>query len=196
MVDDAGTLVRSRWQRGTTASSDLGGGTPGTGGVPHFDGFCDQVAGQAVTFQLSDAAPKAPVVIVFGRSQGNFPFAGGVIVPAPDFLLPAVTDAAGELSLPITWPPGVGSAFTLYYQNAILDPAALQGIALSNAMAGTTPRTEPSTNKGRRRQATAGPEAPCRRGPSPLSSRRKHDRQETPRPTPRIQRRLPRLLQP
>jgi hypothetical protein len=39
----------------------------------------------------------------------------------------------------LPWPPGAGSLFTFYYQGAVLDPLALQGVALSNAMAGTTP---------------------------------------------------------
>ncbi len=139
IVDSATSFVLASWRHGTTAFADLGGGTSGAAGIPHFDGFCDQVVGQDVAFELTGAAPNAPLVIILGTSQVNFPFAGGTIVPAPDLLLPQVTDAAGELHLMLPWPPGAGSLVTFYYQVAVLDPLAQQGVALSNAMAGTTP---------------------------------------------------------
>jgi hypothetical protein len=49
------------------------------------------------------------------------------------------TNGSGEIALPFTWPINVPSAAKLYFQFAIQDPAAKNGVALSNAVKALTP---------------------------------------------------------
>jgi len=61
-------------------------------------------------------------------------------VPVPFVLaVPLVTDVAGGIQLPFLGPAGVpgGTSFTI--QAAIVDAGAPAGVALSNAIQGTTP---------------------------------------------------------
>src|SRR5262249_22411648 len=112
---------------------DLGSGTFGTGGlVPHFTVCGTLATGDSADFQLQDAAPSAPVAAVAGLSAFNLPFAGGILVPAPTFLVIGfATDASGTLS--ISGVPGGGGPFDVYIQWIVLDAGATTGKALSNA---------------------------------------------------------------
>ena len=73
-------------------------------------------------------------------SSAPTPFKGGVLVAFPFFLTqPLATNGSGELVLNYTWPAGVPSGTSLFLQYAIQDPAAVQGVSLSNAIQGVTP---------------------------------------------------------
>jgi hypothetical protein len=47
--------------------------------------------------------------------------------------------ASGTLTLMATWPAGVPSGLTLYFQEWIVDPVAVAGLSGSNALSATTP---------------------------------------------------------
>ncbi|MCB9896537.1 MAG: hypothetical protein H6825_00910 [Planctomycetes bacterium] len=49
------------------------------------------------------------------------------------------TDALGGVSLPFTWPAALPPATEIYYQIAVQDGAAVQGVALSNALQSIAP---------------------------------------------------------
>ena len=49
------------------------------------------------------------------------------------------SDSRGLAVLPFTMPIGLPSATTFFFQAVVLDPAAVQGMALSNALEGLTP---------------------------------------------------------
>lgn len=114
---------------------DLGLAKPGSGGLlPRFT-VCGRLAtGGTADVHLQDAAPLAPAWLVASLAPGSLPFAGGVLVPLPDFLVgPFATDGAGALRFPAV--PGGGGPLLLYAQWIVLDRGASFGKSLSNALA-------------------------------------------------------------
>jgi hypothetical protein len=125
---------------GTSPWTLLGGGLAGAGGVPLLTGDGTLAAGDAVALQLSGAAPAAPASLVVGLSALNAPFKGGVLVPAPDALLSGlVTDALGGWLLAGTWPAGVPSGTSAWFQAWVTDAAGPTGLAASGGLLATTP---------------------------------------------------------
>ena len=114
-------------------------GLAGINGIPSLTGTGSQIAGQPASLSLTSAAPSAPCVLFVGFSSNPTPFKGGTLVPVPpQLVVPFTTSPAGAVNLPFTWPTGVPSNFSLYYQFAIQDGGALFGVALSNALQSTT----------------------------------------------------------
>jgi hypothetical protein len=112
----------------------------GSGVVPDLAGSGAQLGGSAVSIALHDAKSAAPAALFVGLSNQPTPFKGGTLIPVPILLtLSLATSAAGSVTLPFAWPSGLPSGFSLYYQFAIKDAAAVQGVALSNALKSTTP---------------------------------------------------------
>jgi hypothetical protein len=73
-------------------------------------------------------------------ASAPIPVKGGVLVAHPFSLTVLLdTDASGALALDYTWPAGVPGGTSFYLQYAIKDPAAVQGVSLSNALTGVTP---------------------------------------------------------
>ena len=120
-------MVRQKWMT-------LGGATPGTNGTPSLDvrGYLDPF-GQ-VTVALDSARPQAAGVHVLGASRLNAPFAGGLFVPSPDLLVPFTTDPLGSHGLSFALPSLIPLATELTFQAWIVDPAAVRGLAASNAV--------------------------------------------------------------
>jgi len=122
------------------AWTNLGGGLAGVGGVPQLAGTGTLVGGQPASINLTTARPSAPAALFVSLSSVPSPFKGGTLVTVPVLLTVAsTTSPAGTLALPFTWPAGLPSGFNIYYQYGIQDPAAVQGVALSNALKSTTP---------------------------------------------------------
>lgn len=113
---------------------DLGQGKAGTGGlVPRFTVCGTLGTGQTADFLLEDAKPLAGAAAVIGFSQINAPYAGGVLVPAPDVLLFGfAADASGTISLPGV--PGGGGPFDVWMQWVVFDAGATSGKAFSNGL--------------------------------------------------------------
>ncbi len=113
---------------------DLANGKAGTGGlVPRFTVCGTLATGQTADFLLEDAKPLAGAAAVIGFTQIHAPYAGGVLVPAPDVLLFGFTaDAAGTISLPGV--PGGGGPFDIYMQWVVFDAGATFGKAFSNGL--------------------------------------------------------------
>jgi len=118
-----------------SVATDLGNAKPGTGGLsPSFSACGDLSTGGTADFLLEDCLPSTQAWLVLSFSQINVPFSGGVLVPAPDFLIgPLPVDAAGQLL--IAGVAGGGGLFDLYAQYVVLDPGASFGRALSNGLA-------------------------------------------------------------
>jgi hypothetical protein len=118
----------------------LGSALDGVFGPPILQGTGTQVAGQPAEIDLILANPSSPAVLFVAMSSTPAPFKGGTLVPMPPLLtLPFTTSAVGTIALPFTWPPGLPPAFTLYYQYAIKDAAAVQGVSLSTALRSIAP---------------------------------------------------------
>jgi hypothetical protein len=68
------------------------------------------------------------------------PFKGGTLVAVPSLLdLVLLTSAGGDVTLAFTWPAGIPGGTSIWFQYAIADAAAVNGVALSNAVKALTP---------------------------------------------------------
>lgn len=113
---------------------DLGDALAGVAGEPEHRGCGFLAPGETIELALASAAPSAVAFLVIGAGNASFPLFGGVLVPTPDTILVAPTNASGEASvlvpLAVTIPPGT----TRYSQYWIVDAAAPMGWAVSNAV--------------------------------------------------------------
>jgi hypothetical protein len=123
-----------------TAWTAVGAGLAGSSGAPSLAGTGTLAAGSAGSLVLASAKAASPALLFVSFSSAPVAFKGGVLVAFP-FVLTAsfATSGAGAISLPFTWPSGVPSATSIWFQFAVQDGAALQGVALSNGLEGVTP---------------------------------------------------------
>ena len=117
---------------------DLGHGLAGGGGVPTLTGSGSLEPGTPYALDVAGAAASAPAGLALGFSPACIEVFGGTAVPALDVLIGGLTtSASGTLNLASTFPTGVAPGSSFYYQVAVLDPGAPQGVALTNAVAGS-----------------------------------------------------------
>jgi hydroxyacylglutathione hydrolase len=119
---------------------DLGQALPGSAGVPTLDATGPLIGGSNFTISFQGAAPNSSAYLVLGSVQIDLPFAGGTLVPSPDFVIgPIPTGPSGSFTTTAKWkldaPPGQNS----YWQVWILDPTAPMGLSATNALESTTP---------------------------------------------------------
>jgi hypothetical protein len=120
--------------------ADLGNGLAGGAGVPVLEGTGLLSPDSPLDLQLRFAAASAPAALVAGLSQVNLPLKGGILVPAPDVVVPGlVTDANGELLLSDTWPAGAPAGTAVFMQAWIQDGGAPAGWSASNGVKAITP---------------------------------------------------------
>jgi hypothetical protein len=118
----------------------LGGGLTGAFGVPLLTATGIPGPGATITLGVNNASPSSVVTFIVGLTQADAPFFGGILVPSQDFTLAASADANGTTVQLFEWPPGLASGAPLYFQATVApDPAAPQGVALSNAVKGIQP---------------------------------------------------------
>jgi Tol biopolymer transport system component len=116
-----------------------GAGLAGVSGVPMFSGTGMLVAGGNASLNLTSAAPSAPCLLLVSLASTPVPFKGGTLYAFPPLTqLPFVTNGSGNILLPFTWPSGVPKYLEIFFQYAILDAAAPNGVSLSNAVSGLT----------------------------------------------------------
>ncbi len=120
--------------------TDLGGALSGSLGDPVLVGAGSLCEVEAGLLGLSNVAPGATTALVVGGTAANAPFKGGVLVPAPDFILFGLSaDASGNQELAFTWPSGVPSGSELWFQHWLPDAAGAAGFAASNAIRADVP---------------------------------------------------------
>lgn len=119
--------------------TNLGHGLAGSTGVPLLAGTGALTAGSVVHWSLANAKSSAAAWIVVGFSQANLPLGGGLLVPAPDVLVPTVTDGIGALNVPLLVPAPLPGGQQISTQIWVLDPVGIAGLAASNAIAATAP---------------------------------------------------------
>jgi len=113
----------------------LGGGIAGTAGIPSLAGTGSLCPNESGAIQWSGAAPAAPAVLVIGASELNLPILGGLLVPSPDVLVPPLlTNGAGALAIPFSWPPGLAPGQALWMQGWVLDAGAPAGLSATNGL--------------------------------------------------------------
>lgn len=112
---------------------DLGFSLAGTGGLRPELSVCGALeTASTAEVRLRRARPNATSVAIYSLVSAPRPFFGGTLVPgAPIGTLLFTTDANGE----VTFPASIsGGPATLFVQWAVIDPAAVQRVALSNAL--------------------------------------------------------------
>jgi hypothetical protein len=120
--------------------TDLGFALPGVAGPPQLVGTGELLSGSAGSLALSNAAPSAPALLFIALNAAPTPFKGGLLVPVPALTTLAVsTSPAGTVPLAwAAWPSGL-SGLSLCFQYAVKDLAAVQDVALSNALRADVP---------------------------------------------------------
>jgi hypothetical protein len=120
--------------------TDLGHALSGAAGAPQLAGAGTLTPGSAGALDLSQAAASSFALLFVSTSSLPAPFHCGTLFPLPIVLqLPLLTSVGGNV--PLSWPswPGGLSGYSLYFQFAIQDPAAVCGVALSNALRADVP---------------------------------------------------------
>jgi len=124
----------------TPVFSEAGAGLAGVNGVPHLAGAGTLAAGSAGSLSLTLARPSSTAVLFISLASTPTPFKGGILIPVPVVLtLNLFTNGSGGIVLPFVWPSGMPPETSIYFQYAIQDAAAVQGVALSNGLKGITP---------------------------------------------------------
>ncbi len=123
---------------GVQTWTNLGHATAGIKGLPALTGHGALFGGNDASLEVSDAHASANAALMFGITQLNAPFKGGVLVPDPLLILPLITGPTGNVSLPFLFPAGVPAGASLYFQFWIQDSTAIKGYAASNALRGVT----------------------------------------------------------
>ncbi len=125
----------------TGAFADLGHALTGTQGTPRLTMGGDLRPLSLVTADVDGALANAPIWLVIGLTPTCLPFAGGVLVPAPDVVLSgASTDANGAMSYSECLGDDLPGGESFFLQALVLDPGAARGFSMTNAVSATTPR--------------------------------------------------------
>ena len=133
-------LASSGWFGGPSPWADVGGGLAGAGGTPVLEGSGSLVGGTPVGLHLSNGQRNKTASLVAGLSLLNAPFKGGTLVPMPDLVLGGMlTTITGDIDLTDTWPVGIASGLTAWFQFWIADSTGPHGLTASNGLSGTTP---------------------------------------------------------
>jgi len=124
-----GEIIRLVQQDWTT----LGGALAGTNGAPALEaeGYLESLG--TVSLSVSGALPSASGWHVVGLSRWDLPLVGGILIPAPNVVVPFAVDGAGESTWSTQLPPSIAAPLTLFVQSWTLDPGAAAGFAATDA---------------------------------------------------------------
>jgi hypothetical protein len=115
--------------------SDLGSAKAGKLGSPVLKAYGSLQPGSGFRLSLCNARPLANSHLVWGLSQLDTPFKGGVLVPLPAAILMGIPiDPDGSMVGLFDWPIDIPSGFELFLQFWIEDPAAWLGLSASNGL--------------------------------------------------------------
>jgi len=121
----------------TSTWTNLGSGLAGATGIPQLVGSGGLSAGDPFfVLILSNGKPQSPAVLFFTLSTQPLtpaPFKCGALYPFPGFTLSLFTSGGGGISLSMVTHPVIPNT-SMYFQYVIVDPAALCGVSLSNAV--------------------------------------------------------------
>ncbi|GJM23012.1 MAG: hypothetical protein DHS20C15_29270 [Planctomycetota bacterium] len=121
-----------------TPWSKVGGGVPGSTGVAQLSGRGGVLGGHDIQLVLSGAPAFADARIVYGSTL--LTDTDGKPLPSSDVIVSGLsTDANGELTHRITWPSGMPSGVTTWFQVILDDESVSGGESSSTVIGGTTP---------------------------------------------------------
>ena len=117
---------------------DTGFGLAGSVGIPQLTGTGSLVVGESVQLDLTNVPMQLPAFLIYSSFAWEAPFKGGVMVPAPDNVLPFNT-FGGAITVGSHWPPGAPTGFVMSFQWWLPDPSGVAGWSASNAVSATAP---------------------------------------------------------
>ena len=137
--DVYGQSVRPDGSLGAWLSTwaDVGNALAGLHGLPLLVGSGLPYKGGSVKLTMSNARENSNAALIFDTVAAYVPFKGGIIVPAPGFVIPLPTGPAGAFSLSSAWPAGVPAGTSILFQVWIVDAAGVAGFAATNGVAVT-----------------------------------------------------------
>jgi len=145
-LHDAFDQLPSPWSIFEYADTDTDPGTPaGMVGVPGTLGFVPKLTASGSLLQggnkirLAKAKAGAQAFIAFSDTHNPVALLGGVIVPGPGLIVPAQTTSQGTLQVSVDFLMGAGAPPEAWFQVFVVDPAAVGGIAFSNALRAVKP---------------------------------------------------------
>lgn len=119
---------------------DLGGGSSGSAGTPHFAAAGTLCAGQPFSLTLESCPPSTLALLWLSVSSSPVAALGGTLHAVPFVAQGLVaTDGSGAFAAGAPWPYGAPAGLDLWLQCVVLDGGVPAGLALSNAVRGTTP---------------------------------------------------------
>jgi len=124
---------------GVAPWTELGGGLPGSAGLPALAIDGSLCGGDELSFTISHGKAKAAALLVVGLEAALQPWKGGVLWPQPEFVLPATLSAAGEATQTLHLPIGQPGGQPVFAQAWIADPAGPSGLAATPAAMAETP---------------------------------------------------------
>lgn len=140
--DDDGNVAKEISAASTGAFQKLGQGTPGTQlQVPRLDSNSTLQAALPVSIRVQDGRAAAPGILLVSLNDNPVPLFGGTVYTFPEFYSQGfLTNGVGDWTLFVpSWPAGLPSNLELFFQAGIVDPEAVDGVALTNALRAVTP---------------------------------------------------------
>lgn len=129
--------VRIAYRRGSEFTG-LAGGIAGALGTPVLEGDGVLEPLGTLTLELDGANPGVQAFHVIGVSELNAPLRGGILIPAPDVLVPILVGASDGVTLSIPLPANVPAPLSLWIQSWVPDAAAVKNFAASNGLTTST----------------------------------------------------------
>ena len=117
---------------------DLGQGLAGDT-TPRLQGFGSLGGGTQVSLRLTAFDQFTTAYLVAGVSQLSAPFKGGVLVPDVDLLVPFTPVFSPDVDLDATWPAGIPSGASVWFQAWQAQPGGPLGWAATNGLEAITP---------------------------------------------------------
>jgi hypothetical protein len=143
LAGNTGVSPSASFVQGNAAGAwtDIGFALGGSNGLPALAGTGSLAAGTPGAITLGGGKASSSALLFASLASTPAPFKGGTLAAFPFFAtIGLATNASGAIALPwASWPAGLPSGTSLYFQIAIADPAGPAGAALSNALRGLTP---------------------------------------------------------
>lgn len=129
------TTVGASVFAGVREWTDLGLGKAGSVGVPALCGGGALAAGSEVVWHLHRGVGMQPGLLCLGLQRQDLPLLGGTLVPGPELAISSLAlDARGVATARLRLPQLVPAGVRVFAQAWLLDAAAVQGVAASNAV--------------------------------------------------------------
>lgn len=140
--DDDGNIAKEITTVKAGSFVDIGDALVGTDGKPPIlKSNAELIGGAAVKVEMLNALPNTAGLLAVGLFDSALPLYGGIVHPIPSALdVPVLTDQFGRWNYEIpSWPMGVAPGVKIFWQVGLVDPGAVEGISLSNALRATQP---------------------------------------------------------